>query len=82
MKQDINKIKELMKDQKQIRNICIISHIDHGKTALCDNFLAGAGLINPEEAGKKNFTSSKADEKERGITIDSSILTFVYKLKK
>ena len=77
---DFEQIKSLMKKPKQIRNVCIISHIDHGKTSLSDNFLASAGLINPNEAGKK-LVLHKGMEKERGITIDSSVVTFVYRKK-
>ena len=50
----INKIKELMYTPKYIRNIGIVAHIDHGKTTLSDNLLAGAGMIR-ELAGDQRF---------------------------
>ena len=46
---------ELMKDPKHIRNIGIVAHIDHGKTTLSDNLLAGAGIISEELAGKQTL---------------------------
>ena len=51
----IAKIKELMYEPEQIRNIGICAHIDHGKTTLSDNLLAGAGMISEELAGDQRF---------------------------
>ena len=51
----IAKIKELMYQPKNIRNIGICAHIDHGKTTLSDNLLAGAGMISEELAGDQRF---------------------------
>ncbi len=79
MKRDKKQIERLMNKPRQIRNICVISHIDHGKTSFCDNLLAHAGIINPKEAGSKKITDNKDDEIERGITIDQTIVTFAYK---
>ena len=71
-KKTVERVVELMKDPKHIRNIGIVAHIDHGKTTLSDNLLAGAGIISEELAGKQLFMDSDAEEQARGITIDAS----------
>ena len=47
----------------QIRNLCIAAHIDHGKTTLSDNLIAGAGMMSEDLAGKSrvlDFDEQKA----------------------
>ena len=62
-------VKELQLKPEKIRNIGIVAHIDHGKTTLSDNLLAGAGMISKELAGKVQFMDFDPQEQERGITI-------------
>ena len=50
---NIRKAQTLMNKPKQIRNIGIAEHIDHGKTTLSDNLIAGAGMMSEELAGKQ-----------------------------
>jgi len=73
--------KELMKNQKSIRNIAIAAHIDHGKTTFSDNLLAGAGMLSEETAGKQRALDFHEDEAARGITIDSASVSMVHKIK-
>ncbi len=63
---------------ERIRNIGIIAHIDHGKTTLTDNLLAGTGIISKELAGQQLFTDFYILEQERGITIFAANASMVY----
>ncbi|MFQ5887070.1 MAG: elongation factor EF-2 [Candidatus Hydrothermarchaeales archaeon] len=77
-KQMISKIKDLMFHPKRIRNIGIVAHIDHGKTTLSDNLLAGAGMISEELAGSQLFMDFDEQEQARGITIDAANVSMVH----
>ncbi len=70
--------KELMRKPEQIRNIGIVAHIDHGKTTLTDNLVAGAGMISEELAGQQLFTDFDKQEQDRGITIYSANVSMVH----
>ncbi|HOS81252.1 MAG TPA: elongation factor EF-2 [Methanolinea sp.] len=77
-RKSIEKVNELMSNPAHIRNIGIVAHIDHGKTTLSDNLLAGAGIISEELAGKQLFMDSDEEEQARGITIDASNVSMVH----
>jgi len=74
----IDKIKELMWKPEFIRNIGIVAHIDHGKTTLSDNLLAGAGMISEELAGQQLYLDFDEQEQERGITINAANVSMVH----
>ncbi len=80
-KKMIDKIKELMWMPERIRNMGIVAHIDHGKTTLSDNLLAGAGMISEELAGQQLYLDFDEQERERGITIQAANVSMVHEYK-
>jgi len=74
----VDKVTRLMKVPKNIRNIGVCAHIDHGKTTFSDNLLQGAGMMSEELAGKARQLDFHEDEQERGITIDSASVSMVH----
>ena len=67
-----------MNNPKNIRNIGIIAHIHHGKTALTDNLAAKAGLMAEKLAGVKMLTWIDPQEHERLMTIYGATVTMPY----
>jgi ribosome assembly protein 1 len=76
----VNKISNLQKNIKNIRNICILAHVDHGKTTLSDSLLASNGIISERLAGKVRYLDSREDEQERGITMESSGISLSFQV--
>jgi len=66
------------KRRKNLRNIAIIAHVDHGKTTLVDALLKQTGAYEFKK-GETMIMDSNPLEKERGITIFSKNASFVYK---
>ncbi|GAB5367117.1 hypothetical protein AAMO2058_001201700 [Amorphochlora amoebiformis] len=62
-----------------IRNICVLAHIDHGKTTLSDYLVSSNGIISNRLAGKIRYLDSRDDEQQRGITMKSSSIALLYK---
>lgn len=70
----------LQANQEHVRNICILAHVDHGKTTLSDSLLASNGIISSKLAGKVRYLDSREDEQERGITMESSAISLYFKI--
>ncbi|MCD6461598.1 MAG: elongation factor EF-2 [Thermoplasmata archaeon] len=75
---NIRKAMTLMNKHEQIRNIGIAAHIDHGKTTLSDNLIAGAGMMSEELAGKQLVLDYDEQEQARGITINAANASMVH----
>ena len=59
----------MSQERKDIRNIAIIAHVDHGKTTLVDAMLRQSGTFRDNEQVRDRVMDSMDLERERGITI-------------
>jgi len=78
----VDQIRGIMDNKKNIRNMSVIAHVDHGKSTLTDSLVSKAGIIASAKAGETRFTDTRKDEQERCITIKSTAISLFYELNK
>jgi len=76
----VDEIRALMDKKKNIRNMSVIAHVDHGKSTLTDSLVCKAGIIASAKAGEARFTDTRKDEQERCITIKSTAISLYYEI--
>ncbi|PIG82744.1 ribosome assembly protein 1 [Aspergillus arachidicola] len=77
---NVEDLVRLQRKPDDIRNICILAHVDHGKTSLSDSLIATNGIISPKLAGKIRYLDSRPDEQLRGITMESSAISLFFSM--
>lgn len=70
-------IQKISADPERVWNVCVIAHVDHGKTSLTDSLLVSNGIISPGMAGQLRYLDSREDEQEREITMKSSSVSLL-----
>jgi len=77
----VDQIRSLMDVQENIRNMCVIAHVDHGKSTLTDSLIGAAGIIAKQAAGQARFMDTREDEQERTITIKATAVSLYFEMK-
>lgn len=72
-------IKQCMNDVTSVRNVCILAHVDHGKTTIADQLLASNHIVSKRLAGSLRYLDDRQDEQERGITMKSSSVSLLWR---
>lgn len=78
----VDEIRGLMDRKRNIRNMSVIAHVDHGKSTLTDSLVSKAGIIAGAKAGETRFTDTRKDEQERCITIKSTAISMFFELER
>nr|CAD7459929.1 unnamed protein product [Timema tahoe] len=76
----VDEIRVMMDKKRNIRNMSVIAHVDHGKSTLTDSLVSKAGIIANAKAGETRFTDTRKDEQERCITIKSTAISMYFEL--
>jgi len=76
----IDEVRVCMDKKRNIRNMSVIAHVDHGKSTLTDSLVAKAGIIAAAKAGETRATDTRKDEQERCITIKSTAISMFFNM--
>merc|ERR1711874_527725 len=76
----VDQVRECMDKKRNIRNMSVIAHVDHGKSTLTDSRVAKAGIIAANKAGETRATDTRKDEQERCITIKSTAISMYFEM--
>jgi len=76
----VDQIRAQMDKTDYIRNMCVIAHVDHGKSTLTDSLVSKAGIVAAAKAGDARYTDTRPDEQERCITIKATGISMYYEL--
>ncbi|KAK8796789.1 hypothetical protein WA538_000017 [Blastocystis sp. DL] len=74
----IQVIQKLQSNPNHVRNICILAHVDHGKTTLADGLISSNGIISTRLAGEIRYMDNLEEEQKRGITMKSSSISLFF----
>lgn len=77
----VDEIRRMMDKKRNIRNMSVIAHVDHGKSTLTDSLVSKAGIIAGAKAGEARFTDTRQDEQDRCITIKSTAISMYFELE-
>jgi ribosome assembly protein 1 len=72
-------LQKLQHKRNQIRNICIVAHVDHGKTTLADSLIASNGIISASLAGQVRYLDFNKEEMARMITMKACAIALMYR---
>jgi ribosome assembly protein 1 len=75
------KAQELQGIPSRLRNICILAHVDHGKTTLSDCLISSNNIISSKLAGTMRYLDSRDDEQQRQITMKASSIALIFGYK-
>ncbi|BFU19921.1 elongation factor 2, putative [Entamoeba histolytica HM-1:IMSS-B] len=73
-------ILKLQQNAANVRNICVLAHVDHGKTSICDALIASNGIISKKLSGKVRYLDYRDDEQVRQITMKTSSISLYTQL--
>jgi len=76
----VDQVRTCMDKKRNIRNMSVIAHVDHGKSTLTDSLVAKAGIIAAAKAGETRATDTRKDEQERCITIKSTAISMYFEM--